>query len=300
MPIITITGDLASGKSLVAKRICSLLNADYFSTGQIQREIATKYGMTTLELNKFSETHPEIDQEIDNRVKMLANDERQRVVDSRMAWHFLPDSFKVFLSTNIVCAAERVIADTERSNEPVYADRNDAMLKLQERKRSENKRYLELYDADCSCLSNFDLVVDTTYSVPEDTIKVIISQFDEWQQGHVVERFWYSPRSILPLRPLVLAGQSRQGNEKPAIQVVVSGGNLYAYSSHEGLAVALRNGQAYTPVKVIAYDDERLPDGVTVDQYLEGFTGSSVMKEWEQEFGFEYLAVSGRFSERQL
>ncbi|MCS5566225.1 MAG: cytidylate kinase family protein [Methylococcales bacterium] len=300
MPIITITGDLASGKSLVAKRICSLLNADYFSTGQIQREIATKYGMTTLELNKFSETHPEIDQEIDNRVKMLANDERQRIVDSRMAWHFLPDSFKVFLSTNIVCAAERVIADTERSNEPVYADRNDAMLKLQERKRSENKRYLELYDADCSCLSNFDLVVDTTYSVPEDTIKVIISQFDEWQQGHVVERFWYSPRSILPLRPLVLAGQSRQGNEKPAIQVVVSGGNLYAYSSHEGLAVVLRNGQAYTPVKVIAYDDERLSDGVTVDQYLEGFTGSSVMKEWEQEFGFEYLAVSGRFSERQL
>ena len=299
MPIITITGDLASGKSLVAKRICSLLNAHYFSTGQIQREIAAKYGMTTLELNKFSETHPEIDEEIDNRVKMLAHDERQRVVDSRMAWYFLPDSFKVFLSTNIVCAAERVMADTERSNEPVYADRNDAMLKLQERKRSENKRYLELYDADCSCLSNFDLVVDTTYSVPEDTIKVIISQFDEWKQGHAVERFWYSPRSILPLRSL-LAGQSTLGNEELAIQVVVSGGNPYAYSSHEGLAVALRNGQAYTSVKVIACDDERLPGGVTVDQYLEGFTGSSVMQEWEQEFGFEYLAVSGRFSERRF
>jgi cytidylate kinase len=298
MSIVTITGDLASGKSLVAKRICSLLNADYFSTGQIQREIAAKHGMTTLELNRFSEIHPEIDEEIDNRVKMLANDERQRVVDSRMAWHFLPDSFKVFLSTNIVCAAERVIADMERSNEPVYADRNDAMLKLQERKRSENKRYLELYDADCSCLSNFDLVVDTTYSVPEDTIKVIISQFNQWKQGHVVERFWYSPRSILPLRSLALAGQSTKGDEELPIQVVVSGGNPYAYSSHEGLAVALRNGQAYTPVKVIAYDDERLPDGVTVDQYLEGFTGSSVMKEWEQEFGFEYLAVSGRFSER--
>jgi cytidylate kinase len=300
MPIITITGDLASGKSLVAKRICSLLNADYFSTGQIQREIAAKYGMTTLELNKFSETHPEIDEEIDNRVKTLANDERKRVVDSRMAWHFLPDSFKVFLSTNIVCAAERVMADTERSNEPVYADRNDAMLKLQERKRSENKRYLELYDADCSCLSNFDLVVDTTYSVPEDTIKVIIFQFNEWKQGHAVEQFWYSPRSILPLRSLLLAGQSAQGNKESAIQVVVSGGNPYAYSSHEGLAVALRNGQAYTSVKVIACDDERLSGGVTVDQYLEGFTGSSVMQEWEQEFGFEYLAVSGRFSERRF
>ena len=64
--------------------------------------------------------------------------------------------------------------------------------------------------------------------------------------------------------------------------------------------MALRNGQAYTPVKVIACDDERLPGGVTVDQYLEGFTGSSVMQEWEQEFGFEYLAVSGRFSERRF
>lgn len=298
MSIITITGDLASGKSLVAKKISKVTGAVYFSTGQIQREIAAKYGMTTLELNKYSESHPEIDKEIDDRVKMLNDKKNELVVDSRMAWHFLPLSFKVFLSTNIVRAAERVIADTERSSEPVYVDRNDAVLKLQERKNSENKRYLQLYNADCARMSNFDLIVDTTYSLPEDTIQTITSGIEAWRQNSPVHRYWYSPRSILPLRSLnKLHSNTSVGNQQP-IKVLLCKGSLYAYSGHGNLFSALRKKIPYVPVEVIANDQENIPDGRSTSQYVEDIYDGGVLSEWEQEFDFEYLSLSGRFGER--
>ena len=38
---------------------------EIYSTGKVQREIAQRYGMTTLEFNEYAETHLEIDDEID-------------------------------------------------------------------------------------------------------------------------------------------------------------------------------------------------------------------------------------------
>ena len=46
--IITITGDLGSGKSTVSNVLIDRLNYDYIYTGKIQREIAERYKMTTL------------------------------------------------------------------------------------------------------------------------------------------------------------------------------------------------------------------------------------------------------------
>ncbi len=297
MSIITITGDLASGKSLVARKMANEIGAEYFSTGLIQRAIAAKYGMSTLELNKYSESHAEIDQEIDDRVRMLSDSECELVVDSRMAWHFLPNSFKVYLSTNIVRAAERVIADTERSSEPVYKDRNDAMLKLQERKRSENKRYLQLYNADCSKLSNFNIVVDTTYSVPDDTIGTIIAGFADWRRNIRVRRYWYSPRSILPLRPLQKLEADPFSDRLQPVKVLICKGDLFVYSGHGEVFDALKTRRPYLPVDVIAEDAQTVPEGVSATQYVEGAFSPGIMAEWEQRFGFQYLALSGRFRE---
>jgi CMP/dCMP kinase len=294
MAIITITGDLASGKSLIARRIAAELGAVYFSTGFIQREIAAKFGMTTLELNKYAESHPEIDQEIDDRVRMLGSRDEDLVVDSRMAWHFLPDSFKVFLTTNLMRAAERVIADTERSNEPIYKDLQDAMLKLQERKRSENKRYLVLYNADCAKLSNFDLVIDTTYSVPDDTLRSIIFGFKAWLLKSPVHRYWYSPRSVLPLLSLAdLDSEVQPDNIGKPVQVIFHQGAVYVYSGHRRLADALRAGDPYLPVEVIACSGEKLPAGPSAAEYVEAAYDSDILSEWERAFGLEYLAPTG-------
>ena len=179
--IISITGDLGSGKSTVSKILKERLNYEYIYTGKIQREIADKYKMTTLELNQYAETHPEIDEQIDAVFKSL-NDSINLIVDSRLAWFFIPKSFKVYLKTDVEVAAERISHDKQRKCEK-YVSQEDAICNIIARKESENKRYFELYGADCSNLSNFDLVIDCSYITPEKVADDIIEKFNTWKNG---------------------------------------------------------------------------------------------------------------------
>ena len=176
--IITLTGDLGSGKSSVSKILIERLNYDYIHTGKIQREIADKYNMTTLELNKYAETHPEIDEEIDSTFKSL-NDSTDLIVDSRLAWFFIPKSFKVFLKTDVEVSARRILNDPKRGNEK-YSSMEEAVNNINARKESENRRYMELYGADCSDLSNFDLVIDTSLNTPEEDANTILDEYNLW------------------------------------------------------------------------------------------------------------------------
>ena len=130
--IISITGDLGSGKSTVSNLLLKELNYEYIYTGNIQREIAKRYNMTTFELNKYAETHPEIDNEIDNTFKSL-NDASNLIVDSRLAWFFIPRSFKIFLKTNLIVSAHRIAEDNQRENEE-YASKEEAHHKIIARK----------------------------------------------------------------------------------------------------------------------------------------------------------------------
>ena len=178
LKIITLTGDLGSGKSTVSKILCDRLRYNYIYTGKIQREIANRYRMTTLELNQYAETHPEIDEEIDATFQSL-NHSTDLIVDSRLAWFFIPESFKVFLMTDINVAVRRISGDSQRKNEK-YSSEEEAANNIMARKASENKRYMELYRADCSDLSNFNLVIDTSFITPEEVAGMITSGYRAW------------------------------------------------------------------------------------------------------------------------
>ena len=193
--IISITGDLGSGKSTVSKILKERLSYEYIYTGKIQRELADKYNMTILELNQYAETHPEIDEEIDSIFKSL-NDlypsptlptgegaESGLIVDSRLAWFFIPKSFKIYLKTDVEVAADRISNDKQRKCEK-YLSHEEAVCDIKARKESENKRYLELYGADCSDLSNFNLVVDCSYITPEKVADSIIEKYYAWRESN--------------------------------------------------------------------------------------------------------------------
>ena len=179
--IITITGDLGSGKSTVSNILQERLNYDYVYTGKIQREIANRYQMSTLELNQYAETHPEIDEEIDATFKAL-NASTDLVVDSRLAWFFIPNSYKVYLKCDIIVAANRISNDKQRKSEQ-YVSKKEAIRDIIARKESENKRYMELYGADCSDLSNFNLMVDSSYITPEEAANTIITGYQAWMDS---------------------------------------------------------------------------------------------------------------------
>lgn len=179
---ITITGDLGSGKSAVSRIMEKRLGFEIYSTGKVQREIAQRYGMTTLELNQYAETHPEIDDEIDSVFKELNVRSEGLIVDSRMAWHFMPASYKVYLMVPVEVAADRIMNDPSRKSEE-YVNKEEAIAKLVARKASENQRFLDIYKVDCTNPGNFDLAVNTAKLTPQQVAETILAGFEIWKNG---------------------------------------------------------------------------------------------------------------------
>ena len=64
--IITLSGQLGSGKSTIGKMLATRLDYTFYSTGSAQRKIAAERGLTTLELNKLSMTDSSIDAQIES------------------------------------------------------------------------------------------------------------------------------------------------------------------------------------------------------------------------------------------
>lgn len=178
-PKISLTGDLGSGKSHVSRLLSEKLGFRIVSTGSIQREIAAKYGMTTLELNEYTKTHPEIDDEIDGTITKLQEAEESLIFDSRLAWHFAPKSFKVYLTVNMDEAARRIFYDKRTSEN--YQDIEEAKNKIRARRKSELERFKDYYNIDYSDLKNYDLIVDTTEITPEEVCSKIIEMFSKWK-----------------------------------------------------------------------------------------------------------------------
>lgn len=195
-PKISLTGDLGSGKSAVSKLLQAQLGFPVISTGTIQRAIAEKHGMSTLELNEFTRTHPEIDDEIDGKVTEIAAKPESVIFDSRLAWHFAPASFKVYLLVDSFVAADRIFHDNRTSEQ--YHDTEEARQKILARRRSELDRFKTYYHIDYADLRNFDLVVETTHATPEEVATCIINSFNAWNGAKDYTHAWLSPRSLYP------------------------------------------------------------------------------------------------------
>ena len=185
---ITLTGDLGSGKSTVSKLLCEQTGFAYISTGRIQHKLAADKGMTTLELNRLADSDASIDQTIDGIFIELGKDPDPYIVDSRLAWFFLPTSFKVFLTVQPEEAARRIFSDPSRKRTEQYASLKEAGEKLMARKASENARFLEKYNADCANLDNYDLLVDTSQLSPEKIAHIILHAASRWGQGLAYRR----------------------------------------------------------------------------------------------------------------
>ncbi|MCX5772446.1 MAG: cytidylate kinase family protein [Candidatus Hydrogenedentes bacterium] len=189
--IVTITGSLGSGKSVVGKAVAALLGVPYFSTGDLQRALAARKGMTTLELNRLAETDPSIDYEIDGLMQEFAGKNDRCVIDSRLAWHFVPYSFKCYLQVDEKVGIERILGDTRRKSEK-YASLDEAYQAVKGRKASEEKRFAALYDLDLSNMENYDLVVDTSVARPEAIAGKVVECFRKWRAGEDYQKYWAS------------------------------------------------------------------------------------------------------------
>lgn len=182
--IITITGKPCSGKGTVSKLFAQKYNFEYICTGDMFRECAAKLGFASV--LEFQQNYKDIlsfDKQIDNQTAEIGKTRINEniIFDSRLAWHFIPNSFKVFIDIDWDTAAKRLLT-ANRSSEKV-SDIQSAKQTLLDRWEEENSRYLKLYQTNNTNSNNYDLVISSSNLTPEEVAEKIYEEYKKFMQN---------------------------------------------------------------------------------------------------------------------
>jgi cytidylate kinase len=288
---ITIAGDIGGGKTTTARELARRVAVEMRSTGGIQRQLAAARGITTLELNRLAETDPSIDDQIDTYLKTLPNG--NLVVESRMAWRFVPNTRKLFLYVLEHEAANRILR-ANRDDES-YRLLDDAVFDISERRKSEVKRFKKYYDVNIDDLRNYDRVIDTTFAAPQSVADRILRP-DLLQNSPGI---WLHPKNLVPThgirhlndqKVLELAGSiAKTGfDESQPIQVLYVNHAFFVVDGHARAGASIRLGLEFVPLTLTACEDEPyLPDS-TARSFVEHAVTEGMISDWEDAMNFRY------------
>lgn len=183
--IITIAGKPGSGKSTAAKGVAEQLGFMHFSSGDLFRVLAKEQGVDLLQANLDAEEGEEISQIdylVDQKLRDLGKSTDELVIDSRLAWHWMPDSYKVFLDLDLETAASRILQKIppERIEaEHIPKDPAKYAKLLKNRLASEARRYKKVYDVDPYDHANYDLIINTGENSIEEVVGKILAGFSK-------------------------------------------------------------------------------------------------------------------------
>jgi cytidylate kinase len=172
--IITISGLHGTGKSTIGKLIAENLKIQYYSTGQVFRDLAQEMNMTLEEFTLYVEKNPKIDKKLDERIKEIAQ-KGNIIIDSQLSGYILNSiaDYKILL----VCPLEiRVKRMAKRDN-------TNYDLKLKEtqlREKSELERFKSLYNINLSDEEElkriYNLIIKTeTLTIEEIVGKILVA-----------------------------------------------------------------------------------------------------------------------------
>lgn len=180
--IITITGKPCSGKGTVSKLICKQHDFEYVCTGDMFREFAHQYGFDDILKFQQSMNTIEIDHLVDNKTAEIGKTRTNEniLIDSRLAWHFVPNSFKVFIDVSWEIAGERLL-EAKRSNEKVKT-KDEAIEALKQRWQVENERYSKIYGTNNLNPSNYNFVISSDNKTPEELAQEIFEAYEKFMQ----------------------------------------------------------------------------------------------------------------------
>ena len=116
-----------------------------------------------------------LDYEVDNKTMEIGMEKENFIFDARLAWEFIPDSFKIYLKVDIDVSVQRAMKD-DRGKSEKYLEVQDAMANIIERRRLEVSRFKYIYAVDIGDESNYDLVIDTSHISTEEVIRQILER----------------------------------------------------------------------------------------------------------------------------
>lgn len=197
--IITLSGKPGSGKSSTADRVAEMLGYTRYSSGESVRKVTHEQKITLAEFNAQAEQNPEMDHQIDEELRKL-RDHSDIVIDSRLGFYWIPESFKVYLDLDNDVAMARIFKDanfnTERSGSGEGSTSMDEVMdQVETRMRSERLRFKKLYGVNPYSIEHFDLVIDTARHSPQTVALTIFDTYKKW----LVSSSWKQVISRVPL-----------------------------------------------------------------------------------------------------
>ena len=168
---VTIFGSPGTGKSTVGKILASQLGFEFKSSGNMFREMAAELGITAEELDVRSLHDSQYDIKLDQMVGTYGKTHDNFIFESRLAWHFIPDSIKLVLVCEENEAARRV-AEREGISQEKAKENNDLRL------ATYAQRYPVCYPGLQYPPTNedFDFMIDAT-AIPPDEVVSRITKF---------------------------------------------------------------------------------------------------------------------------
>ena len=110
--------------------------------------------------------------------------EERLVIDSRMAWRWMPSSFKVFLILDAQTAAERIfnhLQEEGRLSEDAKSV-EEVRKSIARRFASERKRYAGLYGVNATDPINFDIVINTKHNDLKAVTAMLLAAYQAWHK----------------------------------------------------------------------------------------------------------------------
>ncbi len=240
---ITLSGELGSGKSTVANYLIGKMPFKIVSAGLLFRQLAAKHGMSAKEFNQFIENDPKYDHYVDDTMAELGRTDEKIIFDSRMAWHFVPSSFKIYLYVDVDTATERIFNDVGRVSES-YSDKATARKEIVERRQSEILRYQNFYHCNLDDYSNYDLIVDTSHASRDEVNELVFNSFKAFEEGKEYTKIWLSPKS------LILKGDEPDDSGEKLI-INKKDGKFIVEKGFSKVKKALENRQSLVAVDVV-------------------------------------------------
>jgi cytidylate kinase len=174
--LVTVSGPAGSGKSTTAADLAAALGLEHVSGGDIFRTLAAERGYSPVEFNERAEEDPQIDRDLDRRLREMALERDDLVLESRLAgWLAAGEAdFRVWLDAPIEVRAARV---ADREGKRIEAAREET----ERREESEARRYRDYYAIDIEDRSIYDVVLNTARWGPGTVRTILTTAIGEYE-----------------------------------------------------------------------------------------------------------------------
>lgn len=315
--VITLSGEPVSGKSTTYTNLKRMYESNgytvvKFSTGSIFRKMANEKNMSVLELNLYAKKHPEVDKAIDSQLQEIGERLKNNyhpnavfIIDSRMAWNYMPDALDVRLTLDSYIAGRRVFTDSTRDKEDKYSCVDEAIEVTKARKLQEQERYKKLYNVDLQNPDNYDLVIDTVASDPIELANLIYECAQLHLKNEKFPKYWKTPKAFLPTKDTRIIFKDVKSKlkvladiaKRPLIYALEDNGYDYVVDGHHRIGASILSNTTLVPYILIDNKSSGLNNFVidnikyNKNDFLKSHCTVDSIKHFEDKFHFRYTDV---------